>query len=173
MRSDEKLSSGKAFKMKYPSTVDIKRKRTMSRIKSNNTSIEVSLRNALWHSGIRFRKNYKKLPGSPDIVISKHRIAIFCDGEFWHGKDWERKKNKIQSNREYWIRKIERNIDRDNEVNRSLYSSGWTVIRFWGSEIKNNIDGCVKEIEDAIFQNELDTICEDWDICDLLKYDDE
>ena len=142
--------------MKYPSTVDIKRKHTMSRIKSNNTSIEVSLRKALWHSGVRYRKNYSKLLGTPDIVILKHRIVIFCDGEFWHGKNWERKKHKIKSNRDYWVKKIERNINRDNEINRYLCSNGWTVIRFWGNEIKNNVEGCVDEIKDVIFQSELD-----------------
>jgi DNA mismatch endonuclease (patch repair protein) len=78
----------------------------MSRIRSNDTSIEVSLRRALWRAGIRFRKNYKMLPGAPDIVLTKYRIAIFCDGEFWHGKDWNKKKNWIKSNRDYWIRKI-------------------------------------------------------------------
>jgi len=146
--------------MEYPTTVDAKRKRTMSRIKSNDTSIEVMLRKALWHNGIRYRKNYSKMPGSPDIVLTKYRIAIFCDGEFWHGKDWERKKFKIVSNREYWIRKIERNIDRDNEINRKLFGSGWTVIRFWGNEIRDNVEDCVEGIKEVIFQNKLDASCD-------------
>jgi len=142
--------------MEYPATADVKRKRTMSRIRSNDTSIEVILRKALWRAGIRYRKNYTKMPGSPDIVLTKHRIAIFCDGEFWHGKDWERKKLKIASNREYWVRKIERNIDRDNEINRKLDGDGWTVIRFWGNEIRDNVEGCVDDIKEVIFQNKLD-----------------
>ena len=146
--------------MEYPATVDAKRKKTMSRIKSKDTLIEVLLRKALWHDGIRYRKNYTKMPGSPDIVLTKHRIAIFCDGEFWHGNDWERKKLKIASNREYWIRKIERNIDRDNEINQKLFGNGWTVIRFWGNEIRDNVEGCVADIKEVIFQNKLDAFCD-------------
>ena len=141
----------------YPATDDIRRKRTMSRIKSKNTTIEVSLRKALWRAGIRYRKNFSKLPGAPDIVIMKYKIAIFCDGEFWHGRDWEKKKHRINSNREYWIRKIEHNIDRDNEINKRLCGNGWTVIRFWGSEIRSNVDSCVEEINEAIFLSRLDS----------------
>jgi len=155
--SDEKMKN-------YPTTIDNMRKRTMSRIKSNNTSIEVTLRKALWHAGIRYRKNYSLLPGKPDIVLTKYRIAIFCDGEFWHGKDWERKKHRIKTNRDYWIRKIERNIDRDNDINRRLHSSGWTVIRFWGNDINDNVEGCVADIKDAIFQSNLDAFCDSRDI---------
>jgi len=140
----------------YPTTDDCKRKLTMSRVKSNDTSIEVSLRRALWRSGIRYRKNCAKLPGLPDIVITKHRIAIFCDGEFWHGKDWERKKHRIKSNRDYWISKIERNIERDNEVNRRLSTTGWTVLRFWGNEIHNDIEGCVEDVIETIFRCQVD-----------------
>lgn len=128
----------------------------MSRIKNKNTSIEVSLRKALWKAGIRYRKNYKKLPGAPDIAITKYRIAIFCDGEFWHGKDWGTKKQKIQSNREYWINKIERNMNRDRETERALFGMGWTVIRFWGSDIRKDLPGCVDEVKDAIFQNKME-----------------
>jgi len=142
---------------KSPPTDDIKRRYTMSRIKNKNTSIEVSLCKALWASGIRYRKNYRKLPGAPDIAITKHRIAIFCDGEFWHGKDWEMKKPKIQSNREYWIEKIERNMSRDRETDKALYAMGWTVIRFWGSDINKNLFGCVEEVKGAIFQNKMET----------------
>ena len=141
------------------SQTDAKRRRTMSKIKSKDTSIEVSLRKALWHAGIRYRKNYSKLPGTPDIAITKHRIAIFCDGEFWHGKDWEKKKSTIKSNREYWIKKIERNISRDNETRMSLQNREWTVVRFWGSEIRDDLEGCVEEIEELIFQANLETSC--------------
>ena len=147
--------------MTYPATDDPKRKLTMSRIKSNDTTIEKSLRRALWRAGIRYRKNYKILPGVPDIVLTKHRIAIFCDGEFWHGKGWEQKKHRIKSNRDYWIKKIERNINRDNDINRRLFGSGWTVIRFWGNEINNKVEDCVEEIKTAIFQSCLDSFCED------------
>jgi len=135
---------------KSPTTDDLLRKRIMSRIKNKNTSIEVAMQKALWHSGIRYRKNYTKLPGAPDIALTKYRIAIFCDGEFWHGKDWEVKKPKILSNREYWIAKIERNMARDNEKNQALANMGWTVIRFWGNDIHKNLKGCVQVIKDAI-----------------------
>jgi DNA mismatch endonuclease (patch repair protein) len=141
---------------KSPPTDDIKRRRTMSRIRSKDTSIEVSLRKALWRSGIRYRKNYTKLPGAPDIAITKYQIAIFCDGEFWHGKDWGTKKPKIQSNREYWITKIERNMSRGNEANRDLYGEGWTVIRFWGYEIRDHLESCVEVVNDAIFQKKIE-----------------
>ena len=143
---------------KAPTTEDLKRRYTMSRIKSKNTSIEVALRKALWHSGIRYRKNYSKLPGKPDIAITKHRIAIFCDGDFWHGKNWEGKKHKIRSNSEYWIDKIDRNIIRDTETDKLLSAIGWTVIRFWGTEILGDVAGCVEDIKDVIFQNSMDRI---------------
>ena len=138
---------------------DANRRLTMSKIKSKDTSIEVSLRKALWRAGIRYRKNYAKLPGTPDIAITKHRIAIFCDGEFWHGKDWEKKKSGIKSNREYWIKKIERNINRDNENRTSLHNREWTVIRFWGNEILNDVEGCVEEIKDIIFRAGFEAFC--------------
>jgi len=139
----------------------------MSRIKSEGTSIEVSLRKALWRAGIRYRKNYSKLPGTPDIAITKHRIAVFCDGEFWHGKDWGKKKSRIKSNREYWIKKIERNICRDNEIRTRLHNCDWTVIRFWGSEIRDDAEGCVEEIKDIIFQSKIEAFCTNTDFYGL------
>ena len=138
---------------KLAPTNDIKRSYTMSRIKSTDTSIEISLRRALWASGIRYRKNYKALPGAPDIAITKENIAIFCDGEFWHGKNWETKKGGIKNNHEYWTEKIERNIERDQEVNKALCGMGWTVLRFWGNDINKDLTGCVDDIKDTIFQN--------------------
>jgi DNA mismatch endonuclease (patch repair protein) len=124
----------------------------MSHIRSNNTSIEVLLRKALWHEGIRYRKNLKTLPGTPDIAITKYKIAIFCDGEFWHGKNWEAKKNSIKTNRDYWIPKIERNIMRDCKTEKKLGTMGWTVFRFWGDEINNNVNSCVDEIKETIYE---------------------
>ena len=141
---------------KYLPTNDIKRRLTMSRIKSKNTSIEVILRKALWRAGIRYRKNYQRLPGSPDIAITKHQIAIFCDGEFWHGKDWSKKKQSIKSNCEYWINKIERNRSRDRSNEWELNCLGWVVLRFWGQEIKKDLTGCMKEIKCAILQREIE-----------------
>ena len=136
--------------------VDKTRSYTMSRIKSRDTSIEVSLRKALWAVGIRYRKNYAALPGAPDIAITKDCIAVFCDGEFWHGKGWETKRSEIKNNREYWNNKIERNIRRDQEVNRILSGMGWTVIRFWGYDIQKDLSGCVDDIKDVIFHNLLE-----------------
>lgn len=105
--------------------------------------------------GIVNRKNYKALPGSPDIVLTKQRIAIFCDSEFFHGKDWEVLEERIMrgTNSEYWRAKIRRNIERDSEVNKQLRAEEWTVLRFWGRNIKKNPDECVRAVEEAIFNN--------------------
>ena len=129
------------------------RRKNMQRIKSNDTKIEVLLRKALWQKGYRYRKNYKKLPGKPDIVLTKYKIAIFCDGEFFHGKDWEVLKPRLEksNNSEFWINKISRNIERDDEINKKLLFMGWTVIRFWGNEIKKNVNECIQVIEETIF----------------------
>lgn len=111
----------------------------MSRIRGKNTSIENLLAHELWHRGLRFRRNGRGIYGHPDISIRKYRIAIFCDGDFWHGYDWENRKDAIKSNREYWIAKIERNMEKDAEVNHILSSQGWTVIRLWEHEIRNDL----------------------------------
>ena len=124
----------------------------MSHIKSKDTSIEKLLRKALWHEGIRYRKNYKKLPGNPDIAITKYKIAIFCDGEFWHGKAWNEKKENFKTNRDYWINKIERNINRDNKADKELEKMGWITFRYWGNEIKKNLMDCVSEIKEAVYE---------------------
>lgn len=128
------------------------RSRTMSHIKGKDTSIEVILRKALWHKGYRYRKNYKKLPGTPDIAITKYRIAIFCDSEFFHGYNWEIKKQKLGHNRAYWLKKIERNIERDRENDFKLIAMEWIPIHFWGQEISKNTVECVNAIEDLIFE---------------------
>ena len=125
----------------------------MKYIHSKNTKIEVILRKALWNAGFRYRKNYDKLPGKPDIALTKYKIAIFCDGEFFHGKDWEVLKPKLEkgNNPDFWIKKITRNQQRDDEVNKQLLFMGWTVIRFWGNEIKKNPEQCVKVVEEILF----------------------
>ena len=131
------------------------RKKSMCHNCSTDTSIERALRKALWHRGYRYRKNYKNLPGKPDIVLTKQKIAIFCDSEFFHGKDWEVKKDKLQkgNNSEYWIKKIERNMERDAENDRRLLFLGWTVIHFWGQEIIKNTEECIRVVEEAVFDN--------------------
>ncbi len=126
------------------------RSSNMRAIKGRDTSIELLLRKELFKRGLRFRINYKKLPGSPDVVFVKTKVAIFCDSEFWHGKDWERKKNRIICNREYWIRKIENNIKRDLDNNRSLSEMGWRVLRFWGKDIQKNMNIVVESIVNEI-----------------------
>lgn len=127
--------------------------KNMSRIRSKDTSIEVKLRKELWHKGYRYRKNYKKLPGSPDIALTKYKIAIFCDSEFFHGKDWEVLKARLEkgSNSDYWIKKIERNRDRDMENDKKLLFLGWTVIHFWGKDILRNTEECIRVIEETIW----------------------
>lgn len=143
------------------------RHKNMKNIKSKDTSIELKLRKALWHKGYRYRKNYKGLPGKPDIVLTKYKIAIFCDGEFFHGKDWEVLKPRIErgDNSEYWLKKITRNMERDNEVDKQLLFRGWTVIRFWGRDIKKNVDECVKVVEECIW----DTVLCDDNVNDMLE----
>ena len=124
----------------------------MKSIRSSDTEIERILRKALWDKGYRYRKNYKKAPGVPDIVFVKYKVAIFCDSEFFHGKDWNKLKQQLRrgNNGEFWIKKISRNIERDKEVNAELRKSGWTVVRFWGEDIKKNTNKCIKVIEKKI-----------------------
>ena len=139
------------------------RKKNMQHIKSKDTKIEVLLRKELWKRGYRYRKNYSKLPGKPDIVLTKYKIAIFCDSEFFHGKDWEVLKPRLEkgNNSDYWLKKISRNRERDDEINKQLLFQGWTVIRFWGKDILKNVDECIKVVEETIFdlkmnQNDMD-----------------
>ncbi len=125
----------------------------MRKIHSKDTSIELLLRKALWHKGYRYRKNYKALPGSPDIVLTKYKIAIFCDSEFFHGKDWEILKLRLENgkNADFWIKKIERNRNRDYENDKKLLFLGYTVLHFWGQDISKHTDECLQTIEEAIW----------------------
>ena len=125
------------------------RKKNMSHIRSKDTSIEVRLRKALWHEGIRFRKNYTDLPGKPDIAVTKYKIAVFCDSSFFHGRDFASKK-KPGTNQEYWDKKIRRNMERDDEVDRQIRAMGRTVLRFWDTDINKCLSECVKTVKDAI-----------------------
>ncbi len=133
------------------------RRKNMQHIKANDTKIEILLRKALREKGYYYRKNYRELPGKPDIVLTKYKIAIFCDGEFFHGKDWEVLKPRLEksNNSEFWIEKISRNVEHDEEINKKLLFMGWTVIRFWGDQIKKNTDECVRVIEETIFDIKL------------------
>ena len=131
----------------------------MHKIHSKDTSIELLLRKALWHKGYRYRKNYKVLPGSPDIVLTKYKIAIFCDSEFFHGKDWDSLKTRLEKgkNPEFWINKIERNRNRDYENDKKLLFLGYTVIHFWGQDIIKHTDECIQAIEESIWNIELES----------------
>ena len=134
------------------------RKKNMKNIRAKDTKIEAILRKALWNKGYRYIKNYTKLPGKPDIVLTKYKIAIFCDGEFFHGKDWEVLKPRLEkgNNSEFWINKISRNIERDDEITKKLLFEGWTVIRFWGEDIKKRTQECIKVVEETIFEKMLE-----------------
>ena len=126
----------------------------MQAVKSKDSKIEIKLRSALWKRGLRYRKHYRHLPGKPDIVFVSLKIAIFCDSEFWHGYMWEERKHDIKSNRKFWHSKIERNIERDKEINQKLKSMGWKVLRFWGKEIQNDIENCVEQVESLVEQSQ-------------------
>ena len=120
--------------------------RNMSAVRSKGSKIEKKLGSALWAAGVRYRKHYPII-GKPDFVLSGYKIAIFCDSNFWHGKNWgEARKAEFRKNREFWISKIERNMERDREVNQALKNGGWTVIRFWEDEIKKKTDWCVNKV---------------------------
>ncbi|MCX6077392.1 MAG: very short patch repair endonuclease [Campylobacterales bacterium] len=124
----------------------ISRSENMSRIKGKSTSIELILRKELWKRGLRYRLNDKSIFGTPDIVFKRKKIAIFCDSKFWHG-------NKLLSgevpktNTDFWIKKLTRNIERDQEVSKRLKEQGWTVLRYWEKDIRSNANEIADEIK--------------------------
>lgn len=138
--------------MKHPKSYDStpETRKRMSKVKLKNGDAEKLLAKRLWHLGYRYRKNDKRLPGSPDIAILKYQVAIFVDGEFWHGKDWDIRKDRLQRNREYWIEKIEENMARDIRVGRELCEQGWMPIRFWTKDVMKNTDDCIAKILELI-----------------------
>lgn len=138
---------------KYKFNTTPERSFIMSKIKSKNTKPELRLRKALYAAGLRYRVNVKSLPGTPDIVIKKYKLAIFVDGEFWHGKDWAQKREKIKSNKDFWIAKIEKNITRDIETNNKLKQLGYNIFRFWAKEVETSLGLCVKKIVDCYVNN--------------------
>lgn len=121
----------------------------MRQVKNKDSAIELTLRKELWSRGLHYRKNVKSVYGKPDIAFIGKKIAVFCDSEFWHGYDWEERKKDFKSHQEFWIPKIERNMQRDREVTERLESEGWTVLRFWGKEIKKNVSACADIIQQA------------------------
>lgn len=126
------------------------RRKNMQAVKSYGSRIEVLLAKELWKRGYRYRKNNKKVYGKPDFTFKKYKIAIFVDSEFWHGKDWDERKKEIHTNKDFWYKKIERNIERDKEVNDYLVKAGWQVLRFWGHNIETELSNCVQKIENTI-----------------------
>ena len=126
------------------------RRKNMQAVKNKDSQIELLLRRELWSRGLRYRKNVNRIYGKPDIVFIGKKVAVFCDSEFWHGYNWEERKKDFKSHQEFWIPKIERNMERDAEVTAQLESEGWTVIRFWGNEIKKNTAQCADIIEKAV-----------------------
>ena len=126
------------------------RHKNMQAVKSKDSEIERLLRNELWKRGLRYRKNVKDIIGKPDIVFIGKKVAVFCDSEFWHGYNWEERKEDIKTRREFWIPKIERNIHRDIEFNKQLTEEGWIVLRFWGRDIKRNYQNIADIIENTL-----------------------
>ncbi|MBT0812965.1 very short patch repair endonuclease [Litoribacter ruber] len=124
----------------------------MSRIKGSGTKPEKMLKKALWDAGVRYRSNKRKLPGKPDIAFIKYKLVVFVDGSFWHGHDWEHRQQAIKSNRDFWIPKIERNMQRDREINAFYLANGWTIIRFWDFEVKKDLGICVRKIIDFLIR---------------------
>jgi len=122
----------------------------MGRVSLKNGKAETLLAKALWRKGFRYRKNYRKLPGSPDIAFTKQKVAVFVDGEFWHGFDWENRKSKLNRNRDYWIEKVQENMARDMKNFRQLDELGWSVIRFWEKEVLKELETCVEKCESVL-----------------------
>lgn len=135
---------------KLTTTPDISKRMANVHLKAGKA--ETILAKELWKRGLRYRKNYRKLPGSPDIAILKYHIAVFVDGEFWHGKDWNQKKNRLKSNQEYWIEKIEENVARDKRNDLLLSEMSWTPIHFWEREVNKSLPSCVDKIMNIVHE---------------------
>lgn len=122
------------------------RHKNMSHIRGKGTKAEIKLQKALWHLGVRYRKNYKLLPGKPDIAITRYHIAIFVDGDFWHGRDFEYIEKRLDVNKKYWVEKLQKNMERDQYINELLTEMGWIVLRFWASDVEKDLDTCLAQI---------------------------
>jgi DNA mismatch endonuclease (patch repair protein) len=124
-----------------------KRSKIMASIRGKDTKIEILLRKALWRGGVRGYRLNVKLPGKPDIVFPKYKIAIFCDGDFWHGKDFDEWKERLSH---HWKEKIQKNIERDKKNDSQLFNAKWIVLHFWESEILESMDDCLIKIKKTI-----------------------
>ena len=138
--------------MKHPKYYDTDEatSRRMANVKLKHSSEETAVAKKLWCEGFRYWLNYRKLPGSPDIAIQKYKIAVFIDGEFWHGYNWAERKKKLKRNKEYCIAKIEENIQRDQRVDKTLISTGWKPIHFWSNEVKKDVNSCIEKIKNLV-----------------------
>lgn len=133
-----------------PHSAETPKNKNMQAVRSSGSIIEIMLGKALWRKGLRYRKNDKSVFGRPDFTLKKYKIAIFADSEFWHGKDWDIRKNEHKSNIEFWHKKIGQNMERDRKVNEQLAREGWIVLRFWGKEIEKNLPACVERVINAL-----------------------
>jgi DNA mismatch endonuclease (patch repair protein) len=118
--------------------------------RSTGTKPERMLARELWRRGYRYRKNVRSVPGTPDICFKSRKVAVFVDGDFWHGRDWERARQRIKSNREFWYAKIERNMARDFRTDQRLQARGWRVLRFWASEVMKHLSECADRVEEVL-----------------------
>ena len=141
--------------MKHPKSYDStpETRKRMSKVKLKGGKAETLLAKALWHRGYRYRKNDKRLPGSPDISIYRYHIAVFVDGEFWHGKDWRKRKSTLKRNRKYWIEKIEENMARDIRNDRLLRQAGWIPVHFWEKDVLKDLPKCIAEIDEFMIDS--------------------
>ena len=130
--------------MKEPPATNEHVKKTMQGNTKKDTSIELLFRKALWRSGVRYRKNCKDILGTPDVAIKKYKLAGFCDGDFWHGKEY----HGVKNHKKFWDEKIKRNQERDLEYTIRLRDEGWTVLRFWESDIRTDVVGCIDTTEE-------------------------
>lgn len=138
--------------MKHPASYDStpQTRRRMAKVRLKGGKAETLLAKALWQRGYRYRRNDRRLPGSPDVAILRHRIAVFVDGSFWHGRDWTARRARLKRNRAYWIEKIEENMARDRRNDRLLLQAGWTPVHFWEEEVLGDLAGCVEEIDGIV-----------------------
>lgn len=132
--------------------------RIMSSIKSKDTEPELMLRKELWKKGLRYRKNYRRLPGKPDIVFTKAKIVVFCDGDFWHGHNWALRglpslEVELSSYNDFWRNKILKNIERDKKNTEMLEGDGWVVLRFWESDIRTKLEDCANKVVDIYLRS--------------------
>lgn len=136
------------------SSTSIAQSRAKQNTRARDTSIELLVRRLLWRRGVRFRVSPRNVLGKPDIVFPRSRVAVFCDGDFWHGKDWSLASERLSqgSNAAYWRSKIAYNIARDRAITEALSRDGWTVLRFWESEIKSDPHFIVDSILECVVQ---------------------